>query len=117
MSLRLAAGGAIGPRVGPPNAVPQPAQADRLAIHNHADVHKVLPTGGVFPWPVLEQYMTGGTPNGPARQGLSWAFQILPYFEKNSIYGSTNQSQFKRGSCRNTSARRDAATSTREGES
>jgi prepilin-type N-terminal cleavage/methylation domain-containing protein len=64
-----------------------------LAIHNHADVHKVLPTGGVFPWPVLEQYMTGGTPNGPARQGLSWAFQILPYFEKNSIYGSTNQSQ------------------------
>src|SRR5947209_9922316 len=45
-----------------------------IAVQNHVDTFRVLPTGGVFPWPVLEQYMTGGSPNGPDKQGLSWAF-------------------------------------------
>ena len=57
-----------------------------LACHNHAAALGVFPTGGDIPWPNLANYRTNGTPNGPAKQGLSWAFQILPYLEQTALY-------------------------------
>jgi prepilin-type N-terminal cleavage/methylation domain-containing protein len=56
-----------------------------LSILNHESARKVFPTGGDVPWPVLADYVKGGTPNGPERQGLGWAYQILPYLEQGSI--------------------------------
>jgi len=62
-----------------------------LAILNHADSRKVFPTGGsrfldaAAPF-LLEQNIEGGKPLGPDRQGLGWAFQILPYIEETSAF-------------------------------
>ena len=56
-----------------------------LSVLNHESARKVFPTGGDVPWPVLADYVKGGTPNGPERQGLGWAYQILPYLEQGSI--------------------------------
>jgi prepilin-type N-terminal cleavage/methylation domain-containing protein len=57
-----------------------------LAIHNHVDTTQMLPTGGTTPWPNLWEFSSNGTPNRADKQGLSWAYQILPYFEKGQIY-------------------------------
>ena len=58
-----------------------------LAIHNHIDSRGVFPSGGIEPWPRIEDYSTAdGTPFGPENQGLSWAFQILPYLEESATY-------------------------------
>ena len=67
-----------------------------LAMHNHADSHKVFPSGGSYPWPEIEDYVTpGGAPYGPEDQGLSWAFQILPYLEEGSVHGLRNTAQIE----------------------
>jgi prepilin-type N-terminal cleavage/methylation domain-containing protein len=60
-----------------------------LAVHNMENSMKVLPTGGDTPWPQIEDYVTGGNANGPAKQGMSWAFQILPYLENDAVHGLT----------------------------
>jgi prepilin-type N-terminal cleavage/methylation domain-containing protein/prepilin-type processing-associated H-X9-DG protein len=60
-----------------------------LAVQNFSNAMKVFPTGGDTPWPLIEDYVTGGNPNGPAKQGMSWAFQILPYLEQDAVYGLT----------------------------
>ena len=57
-----------------------------LAIHGHVNARGVFPTAGAVPWPVIEDYSTNGTPWGPSKQGLGWAFQILPYLELESVY-------------------------------
>ena len=66
-----------------------------LAIHNHASARTVFPTGGTFPWPVIEQNVSAGNPYGPDKQGLSWAYQILPYVEAQNTYVITTQSQLE----------------------
>lgn len=58
-----------------------------LAILNLESAHGHLPTGGASPWPQIEVYSEGGKAFGPAKQGLSWAFQILPYLEENAVHG------------------------------
>lgn len=57
-----------------------------VAIHNHADSKQVLPTGGTVPWPRIEFHSDFGTPWNETKQGLSWAFQILPYLEERVVY-------------------------------
>ncbi len=57
-----------------------------LAIHGHANAQGVFPTGGSNPWPLIEDYSTNGVPWGPDKQGLGWAFQILPYLEQEQVY-------------------------------
>jgi prepilin-type processing-associated H-X9-DG protein len=37
----------------------------------------------------LEQNVEGGSPLGPDRQGLGWAFQILPFIEETAAYNLT----------------------------
>jgi prepilin-type N-terminal cleavage/methylation domain-containing protein len=66
-----------------------------LAIQNHAQLLGVLPTGGSIPWPAIENYSSSGTPWGPKKQGLGWAFQILPYMEMDSIYSVKTQSKLE----------------------
>jgi prepilin-type N-terminal cleavage/methylation domain-containing protein/prepilin-type processing-associated H-X9-DG protein len=58
-----------------------------LAVQGHVDSTKYIPTGGTTPWPVLSQFVDTNTGfiNGPDKQGFSWPFQILPYFEQKTI--------------------------------
>jgi hypothetical protein len=60
-----------------------------LACHGLADVYGSFPTGGDTPWPLIQNYLSPpntGKPNKPDRQGLGWAFQILPYMEETAKY-------------------------------
>jgi prepilin-type N-terminal cleavage/methylation domain-containing protein len=63
-----------------------------IAMQNHVSALKVFPTGGVGNDNAaeIENYVQGGTnspgaPNGPNRQGLSWAYQILSYIEQANV--------------------------------
>jgi prepilin-type N-terminal cleavage/methylation domain-containing protein/prepilin-type processing-associated H-X9-DG protein len=60
-----------------------------LGCLNAADTFRQFPTGGVGRWPEIENYSSGGKPFGPSRQGLCWAFQILPYLEEGAIQNLT----------------------------
>ena len=53
------------------------------AMLNHESAKKAFPSGGIEPWPNIQDYLNGpgGAPYGPENQGLGWAFQILPYIE------------------------------------
>lgn len=69
-----------------------------LAMQNHIDSRGVFPTGGSRYNPQLRNYVSGGTrnpgtPNGPEKQGLCWAFQILPYLEEGSVHGINSEPQ------------------------
>ena len=66
-----------------------------LAIQNHADAHLVFPTGGAGVYPDIANYVVGGRPNGPDKQGLNWCYQILPYLEQGAIQGLTTQVQLQ----------------------
>jgi prepilin-type N-terminal cleavage/methylation domain-containing protein/prepilin-type processing-associated H-X9-DG protein len=64
-----------------------------LAILNLENVSKTFPGGGISPYPKIEDYASGGMPFGPKKQGLSWAFQILPYMEAGSVHSIINTVQ------------------------
>jgi prepilin-type N-terminal cleavage/methylation domain-containing protein/prepilin-type processing-associated H-X9-DG protein len=59
-----------------------------LALHNFHDTYKIFPTGGDTPWPELPNYRQNGV--GAAysaeKQGMGWAYQILPFLEKQIVY-------------------------------
>jgi prepilin-type N-terminal cleavage/methylation domain-containing protein len=68
-----------------------------LGMQNHESAKKAFPSGGVAPWPRIEDFLTDskqgvvntgttGTPLGPDRQGLSWAYQTLPYLEGSALF-------------------------------
>jgi prepilin-type N-terminal cleavage/methylation domain-containing protein/prepilin-type processing-associated H-X9-DG protein len=66
-----------------------------LAMHNHESAKKCFPSGGIAPYATIENYLTDsktnpgnpqGAPLGPDKQGLSWAYQILPYLEESATY-------------------------------
>ena len=69
-----------------------------VAMQNHITAQGSFPTGGNRYSPPISYYTTGGTqspgrPNGPNKQGLGWAYQILPYMEQGAIQGIVTQSQ------------------------
>jgi prepilin-type N-terminal cleavage/methylation domain-containing protein len=76
-----------------------------LSMHNHESALNAFPSGGIGPWPDISNYLSGsrpgnvnnanatGSPMGPEKQGLSWAFQILPYLEGQTTYRINNQDQ------------------------
>jgi hypothetical protein len=66
-----------------------------LAVHNCENQLLIYPTGGDMPWPTISNYVTAGNPHGPDKQGLGWAYQILPYIESGSIHAITTQSQLE----------------------
>jgi prepilin-type N-terminal cleavage/methylation domain-containing protein len=75
-----------------------------LSMHNHESALKAFPSGGIGPWPDIKNYLTdsrpsnptpSGAPLGPEKQGLSWAFQILPYLEGQTTYQLKTQRQIE----------------------
>lgn len=64
-----------------------------VAMHNHESSRKIFPSGGIDPWPRIEDYSAGGRPFAAPKQGLSWAFQLLPYMEQNAVHNITTQAQ------------------------
>jgi prepilin-type N-terminal cleavage/methylation domain-containing protein/prepilin-type processing-associated H-X9-DG protein len=66
-----------------------------LAIQNHVSALRVFPTGGAKIYPSIEDYVAGGVPLGPDKQGLGWGYQILPYLEEGAIHGLTTQIQLQ----------------------
>jgi prepilin-type N-terminal cleavage/methylation domain-containing protein len=68
-----------------------------LAMHNLESAKKAFPSGGIAPYAAIENYLTDslnipkptnpkGSPLGPKQQGMSWAYQILPYLEEAAAY-------------------------------
>ena len=66
-----------------------------LAIQNHVGSQRVFPTGGTGVYPDIANYVAGGKPLGPDKQGLNWCYQILPYLEDGAIQGLTTQVQLQ----------------------
>jgi len=60
-----------------------------LAMQNHVGALNIFPTNGDGYNPNIRNYLSGGNPNGPDKQGLGWGYQILPYLEQNAIKGIT----------------------------
>jgi len=69
-----------------------------LAIMNTESASRMFPSGGISPYPKIEDYAAGGKPFGPDKQGLSWGFQILPYMEGGNITAITNTPQIANSS-------------------
>lgn len=61
-----------------------------LGVLNLESAAGRFPTGGIAPWPSIELYSASGVPFGPDKQGLSWAFQILPFLEESAVHGLNN---------------------------
>ncbi len=66
-----------------------------LALHNHVDALRVFPTGGSEFNADIADYVSNGKPYGPDKQGLSWAYQILPYMEEGAIQRLTTNVQLQ----------------------
>jgi prepilin-type N-terminal cleavage/methylation domain-containing protein len=64
-----------------------------LALQNHESARSIFPSGGIDPWPGIEDYASGGRPFAAPKQGLSWAFQILPYLEQNAVHSLVDSQQ------------------------
>ena len=64
-----------------------------LAILQTESSARVFPSGGITPFPKIEDYSSGGKPFGVTKQGLSWGYQILPFMEGGSIATITNTQQ------------------------
>lgn len=64
-----------------------------LAMQNYVSARRMFPGGGIGPWPEIENYISGGKPHGADKQGLSWAYQVLPYMEQSAVHNlvTTNQ--------------------------
>jgi prepilin-type N-terminal cleavage/methylation domain-containing protein len=69
-----------------------------LAVLNHVDTYKVFPTGGARYNAVITTYAVNGKPFGPDKQGLGWAYQILPYLEEGAIKNLTTNDQLQKAS-------------------
>ena len=67
-----------------------------IAAQNHVDSIKTFPTGGVHPWPLIENYSQSTKPFAAGKQGLSWAFQLLPYLEQGAVHNLTTTKQLER---------------------
>jgi prepilin-type N-terminal cleavage/methylation domain-containing protein len=78
-----------------------------MSMQNHVSAKNVFPSGGVAPWPKLENYLSdskpgvtspppSGSPLGPDKQGLSWAFQILPFLEGGNTYNYKREADLQK---------------------
>jgi len=72
-----------------------------LAIHNHHDIHKFLPSGG-HGWEDFPSF-TGdqsdnysGSPEVAPRQGAGWMYQILPYLEQKAVHEGAGKTGIER---------------------
>ena len=56
-----------------------------LSLQNYESVFKFFPTGGTTFGERLECFVEGGKPWNAPKQGMSWAFQILPFLEQGAL--------------------------------
>jgi prepilin-type N-terminal cleavage/methylation domain-containing protein len=56
-----------------------------LALHNHTDTYKFLPTGGSVPWPNIA-VTASGQPEVGEKQTCGWMYQVLPFMEQKNIW-------------------------------
>src|SRR5689334_21293871 len=77
-----------------------------IALQSHEGTYKVFPTGGSTRWPDISAYLSDsysqpdpnkrrGPANGPAKQGLGWAFQLLPFLEEEAIHNIIKTDQIQ----------------------
>jgi prepilin-type N-terminal cleavage/methylation domain-containing protein/prepilin-type processing-associated H-X9-DG protein len=66
-----------------------------LAILNHHDTLGVFPTGGACWGARIELFLESGRPFGPAKQGLGWGYQVLPYLEQGAMRNIITQSELR----------------------
>ena len=69
-----------------------------LGLQNHVSTFRVFPTAGTEPNPQIKDYLEGGTNNpgiafGANKQGLGWAYQILPFLEEAAVKDIKTQQQ------------------------
>ena len=64
-----------------------------LAILQAETVSRMFPSGGISPYPKIEDYSSGGKPFGLNKQGLSWGYQILAFIEEGGLATITNTQQ------------------------
>jgi prepilin-type N-terminal cleavage/methylation domain-containing protein len=74
-----------------------------LAVQSHVSSLEVFPTGGDGYYADIKNFVSppaptaggkappGARPNGPNKQGLSWAYQILPFIEQGMIKQATDR--------------------------
>jgi prepilin-type N-terminal cleavage/methylation domain-containing protein/prepilin-type processing-associated H-X9-DG protein len=67
-----------------------------LAILNHHDTLGVFPTGGATWGAQIGWFMDNGRPFGPAKQGLGWGYQVLPYMEQGAMRSITSQGELRK---------------------
>src|SRR5262249_6875788 len=65
---------------------------------NHVDALKVFPTGGTGYSLAIENFIANGKPYGPDKQGLGWAYQILPFLEEGALKNVTTTKDLVAGS-------------------
>jgi prepilin-type N-terminal cleavage/methylation domain-containing protein len=61
-----------------------------LSLLNHESTLKFFPTGGATYGDRLECYANNGKAWAAPKQGLSWAYQILPYLEQGALHDIGN---------------------------
>ncbi len=67
-----------------------------LAVHNHLSSLSVFPTAGASFGERAEWYMaSAGSPYGADKQGMSWAYQILPFIEEGVVQGQSDTLQLQ----------------------
>src|ERR1700704_3934696 len=66
-----------------------------LGVLHHVDSFKFFPTGGTVYSPEISDYIVNGRPLGSDKQGLGWAYQILPYLEESAIKGITTEADLQ----------------------
>lgn len=58
-----------------------------LAFQNHADVYRVLPSGG-HSWQDDRNFNPNGIPEGPMLQNWGWCYQLLPFVEQKLLWAN-----------------------------
>lgn len=67
-----------------------------LAMLNHESARGMFPSGGIDPWPQIEDYANGAQTFGIPKQGLGWAYQILPFLEQNAVHNLVDSDDLPR---------------------
>jgi len=66
-----------------------------LATLAYTNSHDAFPTGGDVFYADITNYVENGRPFGPDRQGLGWAYQIVPYLEMNEVHNLTDPASLR----------------------